>query len=96
MGVSSAEHNGESEIDVKMSDQGVKKEEGSVGDEGEVAELLRKWQQSRGKRKARFVPEVRGEGEGSSAASSRNVTREDTSAGIEDDEVGDSESVCLS
>lgn len=38
-----------------------------------------------------------GEGEeGSSAASSGNVTREDTSASIEEDEVGDSESVCLS
>ncbi|XP_030458124.2 seipin-1 [Syzygium oleosum] len=97
-GVSPTEHDGESEMDAKKSNHGARKEEARVGDDGEVAELLRKWQQSRGKRKARFASEFRGgEGEeGSSAASSRNVTREDTSASIEEDEVGDSESVCLS
>lgn len=98
-GFSSTGDDGESEIDVKKSDDGVRREEARVGDDGdEVAELLRKWQQSRGKRKARFVSQVtgEGEGEGSSAASSRNVTREDTSASIEEDEVWDSESVCLS
>ncbi|XP_048131091.1 seipin-1 isoform X2 [Rhodamnia argentea] len=92
-GVSSMGHNGVSEVDVKKSDGGAREEEARVGDDGdEVAELLRKWQQSRGKRKARFVFQ----GEGSSAASSRNVTREDTSASMEEDEVWDSESVCLS
>lgn len=97
-GVSATEHDGESEMDVEKSNRGARKGEARVGDDGEVAELLRKWQQSRGKRKARLASEFRGgEGEeGSSAASSRNVTREDTSASIEEDEIGDSESVCLS
>ncbi|GLT95521.1 hypothetical protein SLE2022_131990 [Rubroshorea leprosula] len=57
-----------------------------------VSELIRKWQQSRIKRKAivlqKAVPETVG-----SSASTMSVTREETSAVIEED-IGDSESVC--
>ncbi|KAF8015389.1 hypothetical protein BT93_H1023 [Corymbia citriodora subsp. variegata] len=99
MGVSSTEHDGESEVDMKKSDRRVRREEARVGDDdGEVAELLRKWQQSRGKRKARIDSQVGGEGEDEGEGlSAATRTREETRASsIEEDEVGDSESVCLS
>ncbi|KAL3725663.1 hypothetical protein ACJRO7_030662 [Eucalyptus globulus] len=98
MWISSTEHDdGEPEISAKKGDHGARQEEARGGDDGEVADMLRKWQQRRGKREARFVSRVGGGGGGSSAATGRNVTREGTSArGIEEDEVGDSESVCLS
>ncbi|KAK7340366.1 hypothetical protein VNO77_21068 [Canavalia gladiata] len=67
-----------------------------IGDESEVSELLRKWRSSRGKRKTILthggVPETV---VGSSASSISLTTREDvTSLAVEDD-VEDSESVCI-
>jgi len=69
------------------------------GEDGnEVCELLRKWRRSRGKRKSRVTHGGVAESVvGSSASSiSMTTTREDvTSVSVEDD-VEDSESVCLS
>ena len=73
-----------------------------LGDESEVSELLRKWRRNRSKRKAMLAHHGGGGGVGvpetigSSASSiSMTTTREDvTSVAVEDD-VEDSESVCL-
>ncbi|XVF06969.1 hypothetical protein REPUB_Repub06bG0097000 [Reevesia pubescens] len=62
-------------------------------DQNEVSDLISKWHHSRRKRKAIFVHKDFSDIAGSSA-SSMSVTREDTSAVIEED-VGESESVCL-
>ncbi|XVE62191.1 hypothetical protein DITRI_Ditri06bG0098800 [Diplodiscus trichospermus] len=62
-------------------------------DRKEVSDVISKWQHSRRKRKAIFLHKDFSDVAGSSA-SSMSVTREDTSAVIEED-VGDSESVCL-
>lgn len=65
--------------------------------ERDVSELIRKWQQSRSKRQAMVrgnVDEPETIVVGSSAASSMSLTRDETSAVLEE-EVGDSESVCL-
>lgn len=67
-------------------------------DRSEVLDLLSKWQHSRRKRKAIFLNKEFSDVAGSSA-SSMSVTREgeegeDTSTAVEED-VGDSESVCL-
>ncbi|TKY65350.1 Seipin protein [Spatholobus suberectus] len=69
---------------------------GELGDESEVSELSRKWRRSRGKRKTILahggVPETI---VGSSASSISMTTGEDvTSVAVEDD-VEDSESVCI-
>ncbi|PPR99058.1 hypothetical protein GOBAR_AA21613 [Gossypium barbadense] len=66
---------------------------GRRNDRVEVSDLMSKWQHSRRKRKAIFLNKEVSEIAGSSA-SSISLTREDKSAVIEDD-VGDSESVCL-
>ncbi|KAI4302049.1 hypothetical protein L6164_035268 [Bauhinia variegata] len=69
---------------------------GREGDESEVSELLRKWRRSRSKRKAilmhggTFVPEIIG-----SSASSVSMTREDATSMVVEEDVEDSESVCL-
>lgn len=62
----------------------------------EISEALTKWQRNRTKRKAMLTQRVFPEtvGVGSSAASSISITRDDTSMAAEED-VGDSESVCL-
>lgn len=57
-------------------------------EEEEVAEFLRRWRQSRSKRKAIYLQERMPETVGSSA-STISIAREETS------DVGDSESVCL-
>ncbi|XP_062084151.1 seipin-1 [Humulus lupulus] len=63
---------------------------GDDGGEGEdVLEMLRKWRRGRSKRRAISLPETVG-----SSASSFTITREESSAAGEED-VGDSESVCL-
>lgn len=62
-------------------------------DQSEVSDLLSKWYHSRRKQKATFLHKNFSDIAGSSA-SSMSVTREDTSGVIEED-VGDSESVCL-
>ncbi|EEF47404.1 seipin-1 [Ricinus communis] len=62
-------------------------------DEGEISELVRKWQQRRKKRKAIFFHRDVSATVGSSA-SSMSITREDASILVEE-ETGDSESVCL-
>ena len=62
-------------------------------DQNEVSDLISKWHHSRRKRKEIFLLKDFSDIAGSSA-SSMSVTREDTSAVIEED-VGDSESVCL-
>jgi len=69
---------------------------GEAGEENEISELLRKWRRSRGKRKTRLrhggVAETV---VGSSASSISMSNREEvTSVSVEDD-VEDSESVCL-
>ncbi|KAK8690233.1 hypothetical protein V6N13_088934 [Hibiscus sabdariffa] len=69
---------------------------GGTNNRNEVSELIRKWQQSRRKRKAvvflnKDCSEV---ASASASASSISLTREDKSEVIEED-VGDSESVCL-
>ncbi|TYJ38139.1 hypothetical protein E1A91_A05G423400v1 [Gossypium mustelinum] len=66
---------------------------GRRNDRVEVSDLMSKWQHSRRKRKAIFLNKEVSEIAGSSA-SSISLTREDKSAVIEED-VGDSESVCL-
>ena len=63
---------------------------GDDGGEGEdVSEMLRKWRRGRSKRRTISLPETAG-----SSASSFTITREESSAAGEED-VGDSESVCL-
>ncbi|XVF56463.1 hypothetical protein PTKIN_Ptkin06aG0122700 [Pterospermum kingtungense] len=62
-------------------------------DQNEVLDLISKWQHSRRKWKASFLHKDFSDIAGSSA-SSMSVTREDTTTAIEED-VGDSESVCL-
>lgn len=57
-------------------------------EEEDISEFLRKWRQSRSKRKAIYMQERMPETVGSSA-STISITREETS------DVGDSESVCL-
>lgn len=64
-------------------------------DEEEISELLRKWRQSRSKRKAiylqqQMVPETVG-----SSASTISISREETSTAGAEEDFGDSESVCL-
>ncbi|KAJ7978267.1 Seipin [Quillaja saponaria] len=63
-------------------------------DQSEISELLRKWRRSRNKRKSIFlhgtVPETIG-----SSASTITVTGEDTTSAAVEDDVSDSESVCL-
>ncbi|KAE8673716.1 riboflavin biosynthesis protein RibD-like [Hibiscus syriacus] len=66
---------------------------GGRSDQSEVSDIIRKWQQSRRKRKADFLNIGLSDVAGSSA-SSMSLTRDDKSAVIEED-VGDSESVCL-
>lgn len=66
------------------------------GDESEVSELLDKWRRSRRKRKA--IPAHGGgvpETVGSSVSSISMTTREDVISVAVDDDVEDSESVCL-
>lgn len=64
---------------------------GEAGDGNEVCDLLREWRRSRGKRKRRVAESV----VGSSASGISMSSREDaTSVSVEDD-VEDSESVCL-
>lgn len=57
----------------------------------EVSESLRRWQQSRSKRKAMLMRGVSGNTSAGSSASTTTVTRDDASTSMED--VGDSESV---
>lgn len=66
------------------------------GDESEVSELLNKWQRSRRKRKT-ILTHGGGVAEtvGSSASSVSMTTREDVISVAVDDDVEDSESVCL-
>ncbi|KAK4282970.1 hypothetical protein QN277_014278 [Acacia crassicarpa] len=68
----------------------VEAEESQVreGDENEVSELLRRWRRSRSKRKATLP-------QGDEAASSITMSRHEVSSTAVED-VGDSESVCLS
>ncbi|WJZ85875.1 hypothetical protein VitviT2T_005387 [Vitis vinifera] len=61
-------------------------------DAREASESLKRWQRSRNKRKVDVLQKLQPETVGSSA-SSITITREDTSAFVEED-VGDSESVC--
>ncbi|KAL4353925.1 hypothetical protein GQ457_06G013680 [Hibiscus cannabinus] len=72
-------------------------EEAAIGggrnNRNEVSDIIRKWKQSRRKRKAVFLNKDSSDVAGSSA-SSMSLTREDKSEVIEED-VGDSESVCL-
>lgn len=67
-----------------------------LGDESEVSELLRKWRRSRSKRKTVLahggVPETI---VGSSASSISMTAREDVTSVVMEDEVEDSESVCI-
>ena len=60
-------------------------------EEEEVSEFVRKWRARRGKRKAVYLE---AESTGGSSASSLTITREETSGGVLEEEVGDSESVC--
>ena len=61
-------------------------------DARKVSESLKRWQQSRNKRKTDCLEKLQSETVGSSA-SSITITREDTSAFVEED-IGDSESGC--
>lgn len=69
---------------------------GELGDESEVSELLRKWRRSRSKRKTVMshgnVPETV---VGSSASSMSMTSREDVTSVAVEEEVEDSESVCI-
>ncbi|GMI65906.1 hypothetical protein HRI_000259900 [Hibiscus trionum] len=68
---------------------------GGRNNRSEVSDLIRKWQQSRRKRKAVFLNKDFSDVAGSSASSmSLSLTRDEKSAVTEED-VGDSESVCL-
>ncbi|OMO89289.1 Adipose-regulatory protein, Seipin [Corchorus olitorius] len=68
-----------------------------IEDQNRVSGLISKWQHSRRKRKAVFLDKDFSDiAAGGSSASSMSVTREDTSASaVIEDDVGDSESVCL-
>ncbi|KAK7295188.1 hypothetical protein RJT34_18093 [Clitoria ternatea] len=69
-----------------------------VGDESEVSELLRKWRSSKSKRKTVLAHGGVGVSEtvvGSSASSISMTTREDVTSAAVDDDVEDSESVCI-
>lgn len=64
--------------------------------EKEIPESLRRWQLRRRKRKAIYLHEVVPSSETSaSLASSIKITREDIPSTIVEEEIGDSESVCL-
>lgn len=65
-------------------------------DEEEISELLRKWRQSRSKRKAIYLQErMAAEETAGSSASTISISREETSTAGAEEGFGDSESVCL-
>lgn len=82
-----------SEREVVASEASVKERVRGVKD-GEVSELIKKWKQSKSKRKASYmqgdIPETVG-----SSASTISITRDDMTSTVADEDVGDSESVCL-
>ncbi|KAF3452464.1 hypothetical protein FNV43_RR02897 [Rhamnella rubrinervis] len=64
-------------------------------DEEEIAELLRKWRQSRSKRKAIYLHQQMAPETVGSSASTISISREETSTAGAEEDFGDSESVCL-
>lgn len=66
-----------------------------VVDEEEISELLRKWRQSRSKRKAIYLQQQMAPETVGSSASTISLSREETSTVGAEEGFGDSESVCL-
>ncbi|OMO78051.1 hypothetical protein CCACVL1_14678, partial [Corchorus capsularis] len=94
-----ASFNSREERDIAAVDESEEALISGIEDQNRVSGLISKWQHSRRKRKAVFLDKEFSDiaGAAGSSASSMSVTREDTSASaVIEDDVGDSESVCLS